>query len=161
MRCIERCNRLIQDFNVRSRTDINIWSRHACAACLNVSCAAGRQCVVAQVGVNNARRGAAGIYEQQTSTTAPTTANYCRALTHNNICEHANRKCTRQFDSFHDRRRPLPISRIRLLATQPEAPRRGPMVSRANDTITPIQSASRCFLTLSPKCKRRRNVGEA
>lgn len=68
-------------FSVRSRTDINIWSRHACAACLNVSCAAGRQCVVAQVGVNNARRGAAGIYEQQTSTTAP---HDCKLLSRTN-----------------------------------------------------------------------------
>lgn len=150
---------MTQNFNVRSRTDINIWSRHACAACLNVSCAAGYQCVVAQVGVNIARRGAAGIYEQQTSTTVPTTAKYCRAPTHN-ICEHAKRRRTRQFDSFHDRRRPLPILRIRLLATPPEAPRRETMVSRANDTITPTRSASRCCVTLSPKCKRRRNVGE-
>lgn len=100
--------------------------------------------LVAQVGVNNAR---------------PTTANYRRAPTHN-ICEHAKRRRTRQFDSFHDRRRPLPISRIRLLATPAEAPRRETMVSRANDTITPTQSASRCCVTLSPKCKRRRNVGE-
>lgn len=85
------------------------------------------------------------------------------------ICEHAKRRRTRQFDGFHDRRHHQPPTVFSNSSIgnpsegfSPSKPILSlPRKRERHDAVAPPQSASRCFVTLSPNCKRRRKVGES